>query len=134
MGSTIAAAANALQHNPKLIEAVGNMWENLTELSEKDPERYKELMEESAKENAKLNSAPLPHTCFSVKLCISPSQTSNGKLRNDDIAERSLSAVTYFINIFAWERVPATTKQGSKSNGAGDSRFNDCDAALPMCG
>ena len=39
MGSTIAAAANALKQNPKLIEAVGNMWENLTELSENDPER-----------------------------------------------------------------------------------------------
>ena len=31
--------------------------------------RYKELMEESAKESKKLNSVPLPHTCFTVKHC-----------------------------------------------------------------
>ena len=31
--------------------------------------RYKELMEESAKESKKLNSVPLPHTCFTVKNC-----------------------------------------------------------------
>lgn len=31
--------------------------------------RYKELMEESAKESKKLNSVPLPHTCFTVKPC-----------------------------------------------------------------
>ena len=29
--------------------------------------RYKEIMEESAKESKKLNSLPLPHTCFTVK-------------------------------------------------------------------
>ena len=31
--------------------------------------RYKELMEESAKESKKLNSVPVPHTCFTVKPC-----------------------------------------------------------------
>ena len=44
MDSTIAAAANALERDPNLIEAVGNMWDNLTELSESDPERYVQLV------------------------------------------------------------------------------------------
>ena len=40
MSSTMKAAATALKRNPNLIEAVGSMWENLTELSKNDPERY----------------------------------------------------------------------------------------------
>ena len=40
MESTIKSAAAALQQNPNLIEAVGNMWDNLTELSQSDPEKY----------------------------------------------------------------------------------------------
>ena len=41
MNSTITAAAAAtLKQNPNLIEAVGNMWDNLTELSKSDPEKY----------------------------------------------------------------------------------------------
>ena len=43
MGSTIAAAAHTLKQDPNLIEAVGNMWDNLTELSESDPDRYIKL-------------------------------------------------------------------------------------------
>jgi hypothetical protein len=39
MNSTMAAAAVALKQNPNLFEAVGNMWENLTEISKSDPER-----------------------------------------------------------------------------------------------
>ena len=41
MESTLTAAAATLKQNPNLIEAVGNMWDNLTELSKSDPEKYK---------------------------------------------------------------------------------------------
>ena len=37
--SSMAVAAAALKQNPNLIDAVGNMWDNLTELSKSDPER-----------------------------------------------------------------------------------------------
>ena len=40
MESTLTAAAATLKQNPNLIEAVGNMWDNLTELSKSDPEKY----------------------------------------------------------------------------------------------
>ena len=40
MESHLASAATAMKQNPNLLGAVGNMWDNLTELSEKDPERY----------------------------------------------------------------------------------------------
>ena len=39
MESTLTAAAATLKQNPNLIEAVGNMWDNLTELSKSDPEK-----------------------------------------------------------------------------------------------
>ena len=41
MESSLTAAAAALKQNPNLFEAVGNMWDNLTELSKSDPEKYK---------------------------------------------------------------------------------------------
>ena len=40
MESTLTVAAATLKQNPNLIEAVGNMWDNLTELSKSDPEKY----------------------------------------------------------------------------------------------
>ena len=40
MDPSMASAAAALKQNPNLIEAVGNMWDNLTELSKTNPERY----------------------------------------------------------------------------------------------
>ena len=116
MESTIKSAAAALQQNPNLIEAVGNMWDNLTELSQSDPEkyvfmlhfiimisnelklqecylirfsylsetnfRYKKLMEQSARENEKLNSTPLPHTCFTVKSMTPPAVLNKKHVRN----------------------------------------------------
>ena len=39
MSFTMTAAATALKGNPNLMEAVGSMWDNLTELSKNDPER-----------------------------------------------------------------------------------------------
>ena len=42
--------------------------------------RYKELMEESAKESKKLNSVPLPHTCFTVKPCAAKSGTNANRV------------------------------------------------------
>ena len=52
--------------NNQPLEVIGNLWDQLTELSQKDPNKYKEVIEESAKEYAKLKSAPLPHTCFHI--------------------------------------------------------------------
>lgn len=49
------------------MDAIGNLWENLTDLSQRDPDRYQEIIKESTKEYAKLKSAPLPNTCFYVK-------------------------------------------------------------------
>ena len=48
------------------LEAIGNLWDHLTELSQKDPDKYKEIIDQSAKEYAKQQSAPLPHTCFHI--------------------------------------------------------------------
>ena len=39
MNATMAAASASLQQNPNLVEAVGNMWDNLTELSKSNPEK-----------------------------------------------------------------------------------------------
>ena len=50
------------------MDQIGNLWDNLTELQEKDPEKYKEVIQESAKEYARLKSPPMPHTCYQVKL------------------------------------------------------------------
>ena len=38
-------------------------------------------MEESAKENQKLNSTPLPHTCFSVKSLTPPAMLNKKQVR-----------------------------------------------------
>ena len=45
------------------LQGLGNLWDHLTELHHKDPNKYKEVIEESAKEYAKLKLPPLPHTC-----------------------------------------------------------------------
>ena len=39
-------------------------------------------MEESAKENKKLNSTPLPHTCFTVKSMTPPAVLNKKHVRN----------------------------------------------------
>ena len=54
-------ASQALQNN------IGNLWDQLSNLHQKDPDKYKEVIEESAKEYAKLKLPPLPHTCLLVK-------------------------------------------------------------------
>lgn len=64
---------------------IGNLWDQLSDLHQKDPEKYKEVIEESAKEYAKLKLPPLPHTCVLV---------------------RDENQVTFFVNILAWERLP----------------------------
>ncbi len=49
------------------LEAIGHLWDQLTELSRKDPNKYQEVIQESAKEYSKLKTAPLPHTCFHIQ-------------------------------------------------------------------
>ena len=49
------------------LEAIGHLWDQLTELSRNDPNKYQEVIQESAKEYAKLKTAPLPHTCFNIQ-------------------------------------------------------------------
>jgi hypothetical protein len=49
------------------LDAIGNLWHNLTELSVSDPDRYRATLEESAKEYAKCKQPPLPHACLAVK-------------------------------------------------------------------
>ena len=39
-------------------------------------------MEESAKENQKLNSVPLPHTCFTVNSSATPKDVNNISVRS----------------------------------------------------
>ena len=45
------------------LQGIGNLWDNLTELHHKDPKKYQQIIEESAKEYAKLKLPPVPHTC-----------------------------------------------------------------------
>ena len=40
MNPSMVSTAAALKQNPNLVEAVGNMWDNLTELSKTNPKRY----------------------------------------------------------------------------------------------
>ena len=49
------------------LENIGNLWDQLSELHQKDPQKYQEVIEESAKEYAKLKLPPLPHTCILVR-------------------------------------------------------------------
>ena len=48
-------------------EVVGNIWDNLSRLSEEDPQKYHELIEQSAKEHKLRQSQPEPHKCISVQ-------------------------------------------------------------------
>ena len=50
-----------------MLEMVGNIWDNLTELSRTDPHKYHEIVEESQKECKLMETLPVPHTCFKVK-------------------------------------------------------------------
>jgi hypothetical protein len=54
------------RQNKEPLEAIGNLWDHLTELSRSDPSKYKEVISQSASEYAKLKSAPLPNTCFHI--------------------------------------------------------------------
>ena len=74
------------------LENIGNLWDQLSELHQKDPQKYQEVIEESAKEYAKLKLPPLPHTCILVR-------------------EKG-NHIGYFINILAWERL-AEDKNGA---------------------
>jgi hypothetical protein len=47
-----------------VLQNVGNLWDHLSELHQKDPNKYKEVIEESAKEYAKHKLPPLPNTCI----------------------------------------------------------------------
>ena len=49
------------------LENIGNLWDQLSELHQKDPQKYQEVIEESAKEYAKLKLPPLPHTCLLIR-------------------------------------------------------------------
>ena len=49
------------------LENIGNLWDQLSELHQKNPQKYQEVIEESAKEYAKLKLPPLPHTCLLVR-------------------------------------------------------------------
>ena len=69
------------------LQNIGNLWDQLSDLHQKNPQKYQQVIEESAKEYAKLKLPPLPHTCLSVK-------DSSGK-------------TDYFVNILAWERLPS---------------------------
>ena len=55
------------------LQGIGNLWDNLTELHHKDPKKYQQIIEESAKEYAKLKLPPVPHTCVLArdKVCYS---------------------------------------------------------------
>lgn len=68
------------------LQNIGNLWDNLTELHQKNPQKYKEIIEESAKEFAKTKLPPLPHTCLLVK---------------DEVNQ-----IGCFVNILSWERLP----------------------------
>lgn len=70
------------------LQNIGNLWDQLSDLHQKDPDKYKEVIEESAKEYAKLKLPPLPHTCVLVRDETKPSYGG------------------YFVNIMAWERLP----------------------------
>lgn len=70
------------------LQNIGNLWDQLSDLHQKDPDKYKEVIEESAKEYAKLKLPPLPHTCLLVR------DSSNATYGG------------YFVNIMAWERLP----------------------------
>jgi len=67
------------------LQGIGNLWDHLTELHHKDPKKYKEIIEDSAKEYAKMKLPPIPHTCIIAK---------------------DMNKISYFINILAWERLP----------------------------
>ena len=64
-------ASQPLQNN------IGNLWDQLSNLHQKDPDKYKEVIEESAKEYAKLKLPPLPHTCLLVKEDVSSNTKNN---------------------------------------------------------
>ena len=59
------------------LQGLGNLWDHLTELHHKDPNKYKEVIEESAKEYAKLKLPPLPHTCVLARDKVIPTGTPN---------------------------------------------------------
>ena len=69
------------------LQNIGNLWDQLSDLHQKDPEKYKEVIESSAKEYAKLKLPPLPHTCIIVR-------------------DANSNEIGYFVNILAWERLP----------------------------
>ena len=53
------------------LQGIGNLWDHLTELHHKDPKKYKEIIEDSAKEYAKMKLPPIPHTCIIAKDMVS---------------------------------------------------------------
>lgn len=63
------------------MDMIGNLWNNLTELQDKHPEKYEELIKESKKEYEKLRSAPMPHTCFYVNEKVKTLYPSHVKIK-----------------------------------------------------
>ena len=49
-----------------MLEMVGNIWENLTEMAEKEPGKYQELIEQSKNHHKMASTSPVPNTCFTV--------------------------------------------------------------------
>ncbi len=48
------------------MEVIKNLWNNLDDLLENDPERYKALMEECGKRQKEAASLPQPFACIRV--------------------------------------------------------------------
>ena len=56
------------QKSNDVLEMVGNIWDNLTEMAEKEPDKYHEMIQQSKLHHQRMNSSPpVPHTCFRVK-------------------------------------------------------------------
>ena len=49
-----------------MLEMVGNMWENLTEMADKEPQKYRELIDQSKKHHKMASTSPVPNTCLTV--------------------------------------------------------------------
>lgn len=46
---------------------VQNVWDNLTTLSEKDPEKYSEIVRQSAEDVKKAKTLPIPQFCLKTR-------------------------------------------------------------------
>ena len=69
--SKILVCHQKLFNMAEALQGIGNLWDHLTELHHKDPKKYKEIIEDSAKEYAKMKLPPTPHTCIIAKDMVS---------------------------------------------------------------